>query len=134
MGEINIPAYYRPDAKSEYLPVTEIEENAFRNCENITAITIPAGVRSIGKSAFYWCSYLASISIPDSVTSIGNEAFDGCKKIASITIPASVRSVGAWAFNAWNPSSQIINIEGSTDGWNPYWNDGLKVTINYLGQ
>lgn len=67
---------------------------------NITGITIPASVTSIGNYAFYGCTSLASIDIPAGVTSIGNYAFNGCTSLASITIPAGVTSIGANAFNA----------------------------------
>jgi len=44
-GKVNIPAYYRPNADSDYLPVTEIGNQAFYQCTNIASITIPARQR-----------------------------------------------------------------------------------------
>jgi hypothetical protein len=74
-GEITIPAYYRPDADSEYLPVTEIENHAFLLRRDITTVTISEGITSIGDGVFEDYTSLASISIPDSVISIGFRAF-----------------------------------------------------------
>ena len=52
--------------------VTCIGKNAFSSgCKNLTSITIPEGVTSIGRYAFQLCSSLTSITIPKSVTSIG---------------------------------------------------------------
>jgi len=51
---------------------------------NITSITIPESVTSIGNGAFYGCSSLTSITIPESVTSIGNEAFGNCEKLTEL--------------------------------------------------
>ena len=74
--------------------VTNIGENAFYFCENITSVTIPNSVVNIGNSAFLYCSSLASITIPNSVTTIGKWAFYGCSSLTSITIPKSVTTIG----------------------------------------
>ena len=79
--------------------VTSIGENAFNNCDGLTSITIPNSVTSIGTYAFEDCDGLTSIEIPNSVISIGNEAFYGCSSLTSITIPNSVTSIGSDAFD-----------------------------------
>ncbi|MBQ9084209.1 MAG: leucine-rich repeat domain-containing protein [Clostridia bacterium] len=57
---------------------------AFRNCYNLTSVTIPDSVTSIGSYAFYDCDSLTSVTIPDSVTSIGRYAFYYCDSLTSI--------------------------------------------------
>lgn len=67
--------------------VTGIGDDAFRDCSNLTKITIPDSVTSIGDNAFNGCSGIASITIPDSVTNVGANAFTGCP-IVTATVPA----------------------------------------------
>ena len=67
-------------------------------CTDMTEVTIPNTVTSIGDSAFYGCTSLTSVTIPNSVTKIGSDAFNGCTSLTSITIPYGVTSIGRWAF------------------------------------
>ena len=64
----------------------------------ITDLTIPSGVTSIGDYAFHDCTGLTNVSIPSSVTSIGTEAFYGCTNLTNVNIPESVVSVEEEAF------------------------------------
>lgn len=54
--------------------VTEIGEDAFRDCEDVTGVTIPASVYAIGAHAFEGC-HISDVVIPDSVGKIGRDAF-----------------------------------------------------------
>ncbi len=54
--------------------VTAIGSNAFADCYDLTSVTIPNTITSIGAFAFYHCNIL-SLAIPNSVISIGSEAF-----------------------------------------------------------
>lgn len=78
--------------------VTEIGNEAFRECQNLTTVSLPENLTSIGNCAFENCSGLTSITIPDSVTSIGSEAFRQCTGLTSISIPDGVTEIGEYAF------------------------------------
>ncbi len=73
--------------------VTSIGDEAFYDCTGLTSITIPNSVTSIGEWAFADCTGLTSVTIPDSVTNIGEKAFLGCHKLKSITIPDSITNI-----------------------------------------
>ena len=80
-------------------PITLIENNAFKNCTNLSTITLGNSITSIGDSAFYGCTNLSTITLGNSITSIGSSAFYKCLKLTNITIPNSVTSIGAYAFS-----------------------------------
>jgi len=110
-GEVVIPSSYNK------LPVTEITLNAF-NGTQITAVTIPNSVKTIGGNAFLDCKVLAKVTIGKGVTSIGAGAF-ARTGITAVTIPDSVTSIGNNAFldcaglksvTIWVDSSTLVSI------------------------
>ncbi|MBE6653903.1 MAG: leucine-rich repeat domain-containing protein [Ruminococcaceae bacterium] len=115
-SKIIIPRYYYG------LPVTGINNGAFKNCDTITCVVIPEGVISIGNSAFLKCTKLESVIIPSGARKIGamafqhcdslervfipeglslmmNRAFEYCVNLEKIEIPYGVISIGSYAFH-----------------------------------
>ncbi|MBR6962294.1 MAG: leucine-rich repeat protein [Prevotella sp.] len=69
---------------------------AFRGIP-ISAVTVPAGVVTIGEKAFMQCESLTSVTLPEGVTFIGEEAFSE-SAISNITLPQSLVRIGEQAF------------------------------------
>ena len=116
---------------------TSIENDAFRDCTNLTSVIIPDGVTEIGDYAFLYCSVLTSVTIPDNVTSIGYQAFYGCSSLTSVTILDNVTSIGGYAFYGcsdlttvnWNATA--CTIAGSSDY--PIFKNCSKLTTINIG-
>ncbi len=84
---------------NETYSVVRVGDSAFRNCSNLTSITIPNSVTEIQNYAFYYCSGLTGeLKIPDSVTTIGNHAFGQCSGLTSLNLGNGVETIGEWAF------------------------------------
>ncbi len=79
-------------------PVRKIDKNAFSYCQNLTSVTIPDSVVTIGTSAFHYCKGLTSVTFGDRVTTIGYGAFEDCSGLTSVTIPDSVTTIEWGAF------------------------------------
>ncbi len=82
-------------------------EYAFAFCDDLTSVTIPNSVTSIGQWAFYESS-LPSLTIPNSVMSIGFEAFKLCS-LTSVTIPSSVALIGPGAFSDCGRLATVVS-------------------------
>ena len=76
-----------------------IGEKAFSNCPGLTSITIPSNVTTVDDSAFYKCTGLEQIEFSNGVTQIGSYAFASCTGLTSVTIPESVTSIGGHTFD-----------------------------------
>ncbi len=105
--------------------VTAIADGAFSECADLEAISIPAGVTSIGNYAFLYCSSLTNISVADANTAYsdidGNlYSKDGtaliqylnAKAETSFTIPSGVTSVGTYALAGCN-TLETVSIPAS---------------------
>ena len=107
--------FWREDLRGIALSpsVTNIGNEAFRNCWNLQEITLPSSVTSIVNEAFRSCWNLQEITLPSSITSIGDFAFLDCDYLQEITLPSSVTSIGANVF-VWCENLKRINIPTGT--------------------
>ena len=70
-----------------------IYSNAFKNCANLTSITFPDSVTTIGRDAFANCASLTSVALSNSVTTIAPWAFSNCSNLTNVFIPESTPSI-----------------------------------------
>lgn len=83
----------------------------FRNCKNLSTVTINGNVRTISEYAFYGCDSLSSFTIPASVVGISSYAFSYAG-LESITVPSTVSTINKQAFSM-NESLVSATIETS---------------------
>ena len=90
--------------------VVRIGSLAFYSC-NISSITIPNSITSIGHNAFRYCRSLTTLIIPNGLESIEGGAFEECESLISITIPNSVTNIGGNAFYETGVYNDLSNWE-----------------------
>ena len=94
-----------PEVANGY-EITEIGDNAFKDCINMYGMNIGEKVRKIGNAAFQGCG-LRSINIPASVTTIGNNAFYDCVDAYVIVLRESLTTIGAYAFSYCSQLTEV---------------------------
>jgi len=92
-GNVSIPPTLN------YIKVTSIGQEAFRNCKELTTVTIPEGVTHIDGRAFDLCDGLKSVMLPSSLKVVGFAAFGKCVGLKSVAIPEGVTHIAMDAFN-----------------------------------
>lgn len=108
-GSLILPASLAVDpGETVYRYVYRIEDNAFDGKVQMTGITLPYSLRSIGNGAFSRCSELESVNMSNcsNLESIGDNAFMGNtalgpwgSSLETVIIPDSVTSVGEGVFS-----------------------------------
>lgn len=78
--------------------VTDIEYGAFARCEQVSGISLPASLVSIGDYAFDGCLRLYQLAVPDNVTHIGAQAFYKCTYLSDLTLPSNLETIEEGTF------------------------------------
>lgn len=90
-GDIVIPASVTYN--NETYTVTEIGNDCFTDCAEMSSIQLPPTLTLIGEYAFDGCTGLLTIKIPESVTKIKDSAFYRCSNLLDINIPSSINKI-----------------------------------------
>ena len=111
-----------------------IANGDFNDFHNLTSVSLPSSLTSIGERSFHYCPALTTIEIPSNVTEIKQYAFIG-SGLTSIDIPASVTAIGMFAFRDCSNLSSVT-VRATTPpklGWDVFdFNAaGRKIYVPY---
>ncbi|MDD2962005.1 MAG: leucine-rich repeat domain-containing protein [Muribaculaceae bacterium] len=87
-GEIVIPASFEINGITYTVVATAA--NSFKDCVELTKLTLPETCINIGRSSFKNCTALTNCPFPTTVTTLGTNAMEGCTSITEAIIPAGV--------------------------------------------
>lgn len=98
----------------------KIGNSIFKYNKSITSVIIPEGVTAIGDDAFFQCNNLTEVSLPNSLISIGYRSF-AVTKVRSIIMGDNVISIGNEAF--LNSRLEEIRLSSNlkTIGWKAFY-------------
>ena len=102
--------------------ITVLERGVFSCCFELTSVTLPEGLKTIGSleqyssGPFQHCTSLKTIELPDGVEVLGRTAF-GQSGLTEITLPKNLKTIGGGAFCAcadlkkinWNDNLETVN-------------------------
>ncbi len=114
----------RENITSVSLPegIKTIGKDAFRDCVNLTTVTIPNSVTTIGESAFVTVEHLETVTIGTGITSIVNGAFYGNAELTTVTCSATTPpSIGEMVFDGCTKLTQIFVPTESVDAYKTAW-------------
>ena len=78
--------------------ITEITNEAFRDCDALKSVTIPDKVAEIKSNTFYGCDALERVVLGKRVTTVGESAFRECQSLKSVYFPESLTVINNYAF------------------------------------
>ncbi len=91
--------------------LTSIGDNTFQDCSGLTEVDFSdcTNLISIGRNAFSICTGLAEVDLSNctSLTSIESYTFSNCSELTSITLPSSLTSIESYAFKSCSKLTSI---------------------------
>lgn len=87
--------------------VTDIQEEAFQDCTNLSSVTLPDGIQNIGLNAFNNCSNLVYINLPDSIVNLDYGTFSSCTELKEITLPNNITTINSNTFSECSSLSSV---------------------------
>ncbi|MBE6768726.1 MAG: leucine-rich repeat domain-containing protein, partial [Ruminococcaceae bacterium] len=126
-----------PDTIEGY-PVVAIGNNAFRDCVNMTSVTIPESVETIGQYAFKDCTALTTVYYnAKNCTSAGVNAypvFHGCTALTTVYVGKSVESVPPRLFRAASALTTVYLTKNTkTIGANAFYLCDAITDVYFVG-
>lgn len=116
-----------------YIPdsIIEIESNSFAYCSALKKARISERVETISSGMFYECYQLSNITLGTNIKRIGTSAFYRCYSLGDISLPNGLVSIGGDAFMYSGLSSIIIPDTVTSIGSSAFMNSNIsKVTLS----
>ena len=85
-------------------PDCEIGNSCFSNSQ-VSSITLPQGMKKLGRHVFFYCTNLTSLTLPEGMEEIGMMCFGSCS-LTSVNLPSTLVKIDSCALQD-NPFTSI---------------------------
>ncbi len=115
IGDYSMSGLSSADAITISDSVTSIGDGAF-SWSGFTQVDLPDTVTELGEELFYHCTDLTTATLPSGLTAIPAYTFCGCTVLDHITIPIGVTSIGDNAFRECTALTDVY-FDGTSAQW-----------------
>ena len=92
--------------------VTDVMDNAFRNCTQLTEAEIAETVTSVGSYAFGGCTAMKQVRLSQQANDLGEGAFCDCESLREIALPGRMTTINPYLLNNCKSLSKISGPSG----------------------
>lgn len=78
--------------------ITEIPRELFKGCANLEEVVFPETLTGIGLYSFAECGKLTGVEFPEGLKTIGTHAFVDCVNLEEAIFPETLTEIGSYAF------------------------------------
>ncbi len=107
--------------------LTSIQAHGLEGMDQLYHINFgDAKLTNIDNFAFRFCENLEELNLPETLTNIGRYAFYGCKKLSRLMIPESIEHIGSYAFQGTADMELYFVNESMPQYLDENWDYGTK--------
>ena len=107
--------------------LTSIQAHGLEGMDKLYMVDFgDAKLTNIDNFAFRFCENLTELDLPETVTNIGRYTFYGCKSLSQLTIPANVEHIGSYAFLGTNDINLYFTSENLPAYLDEDWDRNIR--------
>jgi hypothetical protein len=88
--------------------MTAIPERMFENCDALTEIVLPAGIKTVGRFAFAESAALAKFTFNEGVETLGNSLFLNCEGLMEVKFSSTMTEITEGMFSGCKKLQKTI--------------------------
>lgn len=110
--------------------ITGLIGACFYGMLNVTEVSLPSTLKTIGTYCFYNCSLITSLTLPEGLEVLQNNCFLNCEKLTELTLPESLTTIET---SIIGNSNLVLTVLSRTVQFDNYAIYAAKTIRGYIG-
>jgi hypothetical protein len=110
--------------------ITGLIGACFYGMSNVTEVSLPSTLKTIGSGCFNGCSRITTLVLPEGLKVLQSNCFLNCEKLTELTLPESLTTVEA---SIINNSNMVLTVLSRTVQFDNYAINAAKTIRGYIG-